>query len=212
MAKIFLIRHGEVEWNRRATYMGSTDLPLNSQGRLQADRLADRLETEDISAVYSSDLSRARETAEIIAGRIRLPIQITPEIREIDYGEWDGVPEADVPKRYGDIYSAWRANPAEVRIPGGETFQELADRAFPAFSKIAEGHGDQNIVVVAHKSTNRVILCCLLGIHVNNYRRIGQGNAAFNVIETAEGGGFLVNVINERCHLLSPSDAQGATN
>ena len=200
MGKIFLIRHGEVEWNRKSAYVGATDVPLNAAGQAQAVQLASRLDGEQISAVYSSDLTRARKTAEIIAERLGLKVHLTRELQEVDYGEWEGVLESEAPQRDPDIYRKWRANPVEIRIPGGETFGELRDRAFPAFCRIAQAHSNENVVIVSHKSTNRVILTCLLGINVNYYRRIGQGNACINVIEVREDGSFAVEAINECCH------------
>ena len=202
MGTIFLIRHGEVKWNRENSYIGSTDLPLNANGTSQAGLVAEYLERRNVSAVYSSDLIRAHETAEIIAARLGLPVHAIPDLREVDYGEWEGLTESEVRERYPRIFRAWRRDPSGVRIPGGETFAELRDRAFPAFCRIAQAHPDENIAVVAHKSTNRVILCSILGVDINNYRRVGQGNSALNVIETRKDGRMVVQTINESGHLL----------
>jgi len=201
---IFLIRHGEVKWNRENSYIGSTDLPLNAHGRSQAGLVAECLAGRNVSAVYSSDLVRARETAEIIAARLGLPVDTVPDLREVDYGEWEGLTESEVRERYPEVFVEWRLNPSRVRIPGGETFAELRDRAFPAFCRIAQAHAGENIAVVAHKSTNRVILCSILGVDINHYRRIGQGNSALNVIETRKDGRMVVEAINESGHLLVP--------
>ena len=202
MAKVFLIRHGEVDWNRQNAYIGSTDLPLNPMGQAQARQLADYLRTKKISAIYSSSLIRAVQTAEIIAERLGVAVNICPELREVDYGEWEGVPESEVRERYPDFYPGWRANPLEVRTPGGETFGELRDRALPAFIEIAKAHPKDNVAIIAHKSANRVILACLLGMDVNRYRQIGQGNSCVNTIEARPDGGLVVESINLRGHLL----------
>ena len=201
MSRIYLIRHGEVAWNAESAYVGSTDLPLNDTGRAQAEMLARRLERDDISAIYSSDLSRARETAEIVAERLDLSVALVPGLRELDYGEWEGMPEVELPKRFPELFDAWRADPARVSTPGGETFQQLADRAYPAFRAISEQHPNDNIAVVGHKSTNRTLLCCMLGIDINRYKQVGQGNAAVNIIERRDDGRFVVEQINECCHL-----------
>lgn len=202
MSKIYLIRHGEVAWNAESAYVGSTDLPLNEKGREQARMLAERLVRDDIKAIYCSDLSRARETAEIAAEKLGLSVMIIPALEELDYGEWEGMPEAELPKRYPELFQAWKTNPAEVSTPGGETFRQLAERAYPAFVQIAEAHPDENVAVVAHKSTNRVLLCCMLGMDINRYKQVGQGNAAVNIIERRNDGRFVVEQINECCHLL----------
>lgn len=201
VGKVFLVRHGEVEWNRKNAYIGSTDLPLNTNGERQAQMLADHLSGEKITAVYSSDLSRSRRTAELVAERFGLQVQIMPKLREVDYGEWEGVGLSNIAGRYPDLYEAWQNDPSNQRIPGGETFAELRDRAFPAFNDIAQRHKDENAVVVAHKSTNRVILCCILGMDVNRYKSIAQGNAALNVIAVRSDGRLVVDSVNERCFL-----------
>jgi len=202
LGRLFLIRHGEVEWNRRNAYIGSTDLPLNPMGQAQALQLADYLDSRGISAIYSSNLVRASQTAEIIAAHLDLKVNIRPELREVDYGEWEGVPESEVCERYRETYPGWRANPLDTRIPGGETFGELRNRALPAFVGIAEAHPQGNVAIIAHKSTNRVILASLLGVDVSRYRQIGQGNSCVNTIEVRPDGGFVVEGINLRGHLL----------
>lgn len=201
MGRTFLIRHGETVWNRAASYIGSTDMPLNETGFEQAALVAERLSTEKIGAVYSSGLTRARQTAEVIAKRFGLVVTPVPELNELDYGEWEGVPEADLPVRYPELLRAWREDPASVCTPGGESFGELRDRAYPAFMRIAEENRHQDIVIVAHKSTNRVLLCCLMEMDINLYRQIGQGNVAVNVLNLREDGRMIVEHVNESCHL-----------
>jgi len=202
MGRIYLARHGQVESNRANAYIGSTDLPLNDAGRHQAQLIADRLEQKDISAVYSSDLARARDTAEVLASRLGLPVKVVSELRELDYGEWENMPEVEVPERYGDVFHGWLANPVDVRVPGGETVRELMDRAWPALLRIAETCVKSNAFVVAHKCVNRVLICLILGIDPNSYRQIGQGNVALNVIEVRQDGRLVVDQVNDMCHVV----------
>lgn len=165
--------------------------------------LADYLAEKNISAVYSSNLSRARETADILASRLGLFVNIVPELRELNYGEWEGVPETEVARRYGDLYRMYLENPVNVKIPGGEKVQDLIDRAWQAFLQIAENCMDLNALVVAHKCVNRVLICLILGINPNNYRLIGQANAAINVIEIRRDGRLIVDKINDTCHVMA---------
>jgi alpha-ribazole phosphatase len=204
LGKIYLLRHGEVAWNSKNAYVGSTDLPLNSTGLKQAELAAKDFKLKNISAVYSSDLKRAVQTAGSIAGALELSVTLLPELREVDYGLWEGLSEKEIAANYPDILAPWRADVKGVRIPGGETFQELCDRAFPAFTRIAEENADGNAVVVAHKSTNRVLICAALGIDINLYRSIGQDNACINRIERRSDGRFVVECINDTCHLARP--------
>ncbi len=201
MGRIFLVRHGQTTWNKANAYIGSTDLPITPQGRREASLVANRLEQNDIAAIYASSLLRARQTAELIAERFDLPVRVADDLREVNYGEWEGVAESEAQQRYPDVFPKWRADPSSVRIPGGETFAELRDRSFPAFMNIAESHRHENVIIVAHKSTNRVILCCLLEMDVNRYREIGQGNSAINIVNSRKDGRLIVEQINDTCHL-----------
>ncbi|MBP6964324.1 MAG: histidine phosphatase family protein [Armatimonadetes bacterium] len=203
MGRIYLIRHGQTTWNSAASYAGSTDVPLNDQGIAQAVTVADRLESLPIKAVFSSGLSRAVDTARIIAERFGLIVTQIPELNELDYGDWEGMPEIEVPVRYPRLFTAWRANPAEISTPGGETFGQLCERALPALLRIAEENRGRDIVVVAHKSTNRALICCLTGRNVNEYRQVGQDNTAINILESGEDGRVRVEQVNLTDHLSS---------
>ncbi len=201
MGKIYLVRHGEVLWNRlKSAYCGFTDLELNEHGIEQAECVAERLADEPLAAVYSSDLSRARDTAAAVAARHGLAPATDPQLREVNYGEWEGVSEEEVARRWPEIYPAWKRGAERVRIPGGETFGELRERIVSALTRIAEQHEEETVAVVAHKSANRVFLCALLGMPASEYRRIGQDNAAINAVHYASGR-WRVDLINDTCHL-----------
>ncbi|MHB1000912.1 MAG: alpha-ribazole phosphatase [Armatimonadota bacterium] len=201
MGLIYLIRHGEVAWNKEGAYVGATDLPLNETGRKQARLLAEHIKHHQISAIYSSDLQRASETAEIIAEKYTLHVQATPLLREVNYGEWEGLTEAAISSRYPDIFAQWRVNAADTRIPGGETFREMLERSLSVFTRITEDYPDENVLIVAHKSVNRVILCHLLGMDINGYKRIGQENSCVNIVQRRKNGDMVIQTINDRCHL-----------
>lgn len=201
MGFIYLIRHGEVAWNYSGAYVGVTDLQLNDVGLAQAHLLSDYLVRRNIAAVYSSDLQRARVTAEIIAEPLGLPVHRSIMLREINYGEWEGLTSEDISNRYGELYHKWISNAADIQIPGGETFRGMLNRSMAEFTKITDAHEDENIAVVAHKSVNRVIICQLLGMDINNYRMIGQVNSCFNIIQRRKKGDLVVQTINNRCHL-----------
>jgi len=200
MGKIILVRHGEVSWNARACYTGWTDLALTDKGIQQAQAIAKRLRREPLEAVYSSDLQRASATAEVIAAPHDLTVVIDTDLRELNYGEWEGVAEVDLPVRSPDLYAAWSADPAGVATPGGESFTQLRDRALGAFDRIMARHPDSTVAVVGHKSVNRTMLCHWLAVGVNRYKRIGQDNAAVNVIAFTPDR-VQVESVNDTCHL-----------
>lgn len=206
MGKVFLIRHGEVDWNREASYVGATDLQLNMKGERQARELGEFLSIFKITALYSSPQSRAYRTAELLAQRLSLQIQIEPNLREANYGEWEGLTRAEVEERYPDVFNRWMADAVHVRIPGGENFEEVIQRAWPAFFGICKKHPLENIAVVAHKTVNRLILTQVLGMDANRYRQIGQNNACVNIIESRPNGTLAVEAINLRGHLSEETD------
>ena len=197
MGALYLIRHGEVQSNRDNKYIGSTDLPLNQNGLRQADRLAQYLAGCGISSVYTSSLLRAVQTAESFASSLNLPIYTVDEFRELNYGEWEGIAEAKVPILYPNEFNSWRADPVNVKVPGGESIADLRDRAIPAFHRTSDSHPEESVAIVGHKTVNRVLLCHLLEIDLGIYRQIGQGNAAVNLIRRRKDGTFVVESIND---------------
>jgi len=200
MGKILLIRHGEVVWNKQACYTGWTDLPLTERGMGQARHVAERLSAEPLEAVYCSDLKRAAVTAEIIAAPRKLTPIVEPDLRELNYGEWEGVAEADLPTLCPDLYAAWTASPAEIAVPRGESFSQLRDRVCGVVARIMAERPDGTVAMVGHKSVNRVLLCHLLGVDINLYRRIGQDNGAISsIIFTHDRA--QVALLNDTCRL-----------
>jgi broad specificity phosphatase PhoE len=149
MTSLLFVRHGETDWNAAGRLQGHTDRPLNDHGRRQAEALADRLAGEDaVDAIYASDLSRARETAEIVGERLGLTVVIDPDLREKNWGNWEGLT--------GDE----RASVEFV----GESTEEHRERVLRAVRRIAERHPDQRIVVVTHGGSLRRIQAALNGV------------------------------------------------
>ena len=132
MTTILLARHGETEWNRDGRYQGWADPPLNAAGFAQARTLADQLRSTPFDAVYSSDLRRAQETAEIVAGPHGVPVIVDPGLREVNVGAWSGLTRAEVERRFPD-----------GERPGGETREQHAGRVLAAAERIARAHPDR---------------------------------------------------------------------
>lgn len=199
--RVLLVRHGRVVWNAKSAYAGWTDLPLDERGEYEATLVAKRLRSAPISGVYSSDLIRAMTTAETIASHHSLCVNTDPNLREINYGEWEGLSVEDIETEYGrDFFKSWTNDPVNVRIPGGETFAELRDRAVPAVERIVKAHPGQTVVVVAHKSVNRVLMCSWLGLDVGCYKRIEQLNVAINSV-LFKGNRVVLETVNDVCHV-----------
>ena len=148
MTELLLVRHGETDWNAEGRLQGHTDRPLNEYGRRQARRLADELAGEELAAIYSSDLLRARETAEILGERLGLPVVLEPELREKNWGNWEGLTPAE---RDGVAFA-------------GESTEEHAARTLRALRRIAARHPDGRVLVVTHGGSLRRVQVEALGL------------------------------------------------
>jgi broad specificity phosphatase PhoE len=159
MTHLWLIRHGQTDWNLEGRYQGQSDAPLNAAGRAQAERLARRLTGNSFAALYSSDLQRARETAEIIGAQIGLRTQCDKRLREINQGEWEGQLVTEIIVRYQRAWAAREIDPLGARAPGGESVAEVAARAAEAADAIARRHPGGIVLVVSHGLTLATLLC-----------------------------------------------------
>ncbi len=201
--RIILTRHGQVEWNRSERFRGRADLALNELGLAQAEATAKRIQTSwQPVAVYTSPLGRAIRTGEAIAAPFGLTAQPLELLNDIDYGEWQGLTADEVRERWGEMIDTWRRAPQLVRMPGGETLQDVFVRASDLLREMIQRHADDTIVLVGHDSLNKVLMLNMLGLPLSRYWRLTQGNCALNVIDYAEGE-FSVVTMNETGHLVS---------
>lgn len=159
MTRLCLVRHGQTDWNLEGRYQGQSDVPLNVNGRAQARTLAQRLENESFAAVFSSDLLRASETADIIAQTLRLPVRVDVRLREINQGEWEGQLVTDIATRYAELWAQRSFDPANLRPPGGETVGEVAYRVYAALDDITRQYPDQAVLLVSHGLSLATIIC-----------------------------------------------------
>jgi broad specificity phosphatase PhoE len=200
---IYLVRHGETEWNKVRRFQGRSNLPLNQEGRKQVRALALALKNTPLMAIYTSPLIRALETARLIKVFHPLtPIFEENGLIEMDLGEFDGMKVQDWAEQYPDFRKAWNENPASVRMPGGESLKEVQDRARKTLERITRIYpSDTTILISSHNFVNLTILCDLLKIPLNRFRELRQENAAFNVI-CKKGDRFYAKLVNERSHLI----------
>jgi broad specificity phosphatase PhoE len=186
---ILLARHGESDWNRSHRWQGFADRPLTDLGREQAAELAARLEQTELDAVYSSDLRRARETAEIVARSKGLDPHEIPELREVDVGSWSGLTRAEAEAQFPEDYARWLRGAEGWE--DGETYEQMSERVVAAVQRIAALHDDGRVLVVAHGGSIRAVHATALGLDVRSYRRIQrvEPNATLSAI-CVEGGRF----------------------
>jgi alpha-ribazole phosphatase len=198
--RVYLIRHAETTWNAERRLQGTLDAPLSERGRRQVTALTAVLRAVPLVALYSSPLSRARDTAEPIGAACGLRVQLIDELREMDQGEWEGRLVDDVVAADGQRVQAWWDAPHEVQVPGGESLRQVADRAVHAFHERAARHRGQAIAMVAHGGVNKVILLAALGAPLAHHFRIRQGNGCINLIEVDDATARVV-LLNETEHL-----------
>jgi len=168
---LLLARHGETDWNRDNRFQGRADPPLNDTGRTQARGLAARPALDEVAAVYSGPLRRAWETAEIVAAHLDLPVQLDPELVEIDVGEWQGLTRSEVDERFPEAFRRWLDHgPGWER---GETYEEMARRTVHVLERIAGRHLGQNVLVVMHSGPIRAAHAHAEGIPFDQARRLG---------------------------------------
>jgi broad specificity phosphatase PhoE len=166
--RLWLVRHGLTAWNARQRFCGHSDIPLSARGRVQARWLARRLEGEAIAAIYTSDLARARATAEIIASQSRqaVPVRVSAAWRELDFGAWEGLTYAEIAEQFEDRLGFF-SEPERCSPPGGESLAQVLQRVQAELAAIA-CRGDLpvegDVVIVSHGSPLRALLCSVLGI------------------------------------------------
>ncbi|MFZ5631810.1 MAG: alpha-ribazole phosphatase [Bacillota bacterium] len=204
--RIFLIRHGETLWNTEMKFQGHVDIPLSASGIEQARALAKRLATQKISAVYSSDLGRAVETARQIAIPLGLEVITRPALREMNFGQWEGLTFAEIREKYGDLLKRWWQKPLDIRTPGGEGLSDLVSRVVPAVREVVEKHPDEQVAVVCHGGPVRSIIGTVLNMDLNKYWKIRQDNAALNIVDFNDWDNGIVALMNDRSHL--PNDLE----
>ena len=182
--RILLVRHGATVLNAQDRFAGSTDVPLGEEGRQQVRQLALRLATEPLTAIYSSPMARTLETARVIAEPHGLPVRLAPGLREIDHGHWEGLTRQEAVARYPTEYAAWEAHPLHAAPAGGENGLAVLTRARAALDSIVSTHPGEQVLVVSHKATIRLLVADLLGLDTNSYRsRLDQQPASLNILD-----------------------------
>ena len=199
--QLILIRHGETLWNKEGRIQGTSDVELSEAGIEQARRLALSLKDSEIGAIHASPLKRAYRTAEIINGFHGKMIEVHSELMEMDQGDFEGLSFKDLMIREKEFLHRWVADPASVRMPGGESLEDLQKRAWQPIEKmVAAG---QNALVVAHNFTIAVILCRLRQISLSQFRSTCVDTASKTLIRFRQGQ-VHIEVINDRSHLSAP--------
>ncbi len=181
--RLVLIRHAETEWNRERRYQGWQDTPLSEAGRAQAEAAGRLLAVERLTAVWSSPLRRARETAVAIAAPQRLTVRLEKAFGEMRFGQWEGLTTDEVSARFPALYRAWLETPHLVALPGAETLAEVRTRALQGLEGLRAAHEGQTVCLVTHGVTSRILILEALGLGLD---RIWSLQVSFTGISELE--------------------------
>lgn len=210
--RLFLVRHGATQLTAENRFSGAVGVDLSDEGRAQVKHLAARLAREKIAAVYTSPLSRTVETANILA-HPHSDLKPIPRdgLREISHGRWEGLTRPEVEAQFPGEYETWEEDPFTFAPVGGESGIGVLARALPVLREIVVAHDDQNVIVVSHKATLRLLISSLLGFDARGYRdRLDQSPACLNVVDFKDPVRARLMLFNDVSHYqTTPRHAEG---
>jgi len=167
MAQLILVRHGQTDWDRQDRVQGALDIPLNSEGQKEAQKITEDLSKIKIDKIYSSPVSCSYATACEIAAPHKLKVKKIQELGELNHGVWQGLLIKDIKKRYRKQFSIWKSAPSSGKPPKGETMRAAYDRSVSAIQKIVDKHKDENICIVSHDIILSLIKCRIKSVDLD---------------------------------------------
>ena len=200
MTSIYLVRHGQTAWNKEEIFRGRTDIPLDGTGLKQAELVGQYFKGMEIHAIYSSSLSRALQTAQKIAQFHDLKVQPLPGIIDMSFGKWEGQPHQEIRESDSKTYRQWVETPHLIRLPGGESLDDVRVRAMAAVEELIRNHPGKTLILVTHRVVNKVLICGILSLDNSHFWQITQDTTAINLIQHRNGK-YILSLMNETCHL-----------
>ena len=206
---IYIVRHGQTEWNLLGKTQGHGNSDLTPKGIEQAELLADSMTKYPIDYIYSSDLGRAYQTAEIIRNKLNIEVEKTEALREMNFGTWEGRIIKDIIEEDPELYKMWRNEPHIAKIPQGETLSQIKERTDAFIKEINEKYDGKHIVLVTHSLCARIMLLSFLDSDVKNIYRINQANTALNIIELRDYGPVVMKM-NDTTHIINDTKLENS--
>ena len=206
--RVFMVRHGVTVLSAEDRFAGATDVALSDEGREQTRRLAERLSDAKIVAVYASPLGRTVETAQILAAPHKLEVETRDGLREISHGRWEQMTRREVEKQFPEEAAEWEKDPYTFAPVGGESGLAVTARALPVLVELVRSHPGENILVVSHKATIRLLLSSLLGFDPRRYRdNLDQKPAALNIVDFRDATRARLTLFNDTSHYSETGSA-----
>ena len=197
----YIVRHGQTNWNILGKTQGHGNSDLTYKGEEQAKELAESLrKNHNIDYIFSSDLGRAVQTAQILGESLNIKINETSALREMGFGKWEGLLIDEIKNEYADMYKTWRNKPHLVNIPEGETLHIIKERVDNFINELNEKYDNKHILLVTHSVTVRVMLLSFLNSGMENIYRIKQDNTALNIVEYRDYGPVIIKM-NDTTHI-----------
>lgn len=200
MSRLFLVRHGETESGSILRYWGQSDVKLSTVGLRQAERLYNRLVTEKLDAIYTSNLRRASVTAEIIAAGHQLDVVKCAELNEVDFGKIEGLTFDEVSRFYPEVAKTWVSQSLSLEFPDGENFEKFNSRVSKFLVRLEKHAPEETILIVAHAGPLRLLVCHILGLDLRHWRQFRLDLASLSIIETYSQQAIL-SLLNDVSHL-----------
>ncbi len=201
MLKLYLIRHGETDWNADGRIQGHSDIDLNARGYEQARRLAARLQEEgDFVAIYSSPLKRARRTAELAGSALNLPVISDVRLLERSLGQLEGLTMSEIKERFPEVHRAWHDGGTRPHIPGEETREDFVQRTRTFIRDVRAKHSEGRVIAITHGGTINMLLMTSLELDIERPLPFWIDNASINIVQWTERG-VRLHVLNDTCHL-----------
>jgi len=198
---IILIRHGECEGNIKGMFRGRTDFPLNERGLIQAQDLAQELKSFPLKYIFTSPLSRARQTAEAIGQECGIEVKVEEQFNNIELGSWEGRLKTEIVKQYPGEWELWINNPEKLRVKDMETLYEVQKRAKACLDSLVSKHNRETFAVVTHRAVLKPLIAACLNIASPYFWKIHLDTASYSLLSYKENRGYCLIQLNQTKHL-----------
>lgn len=196
---LYIVRHGETEYNKEEMFRGRKDVPLNEAGREQAKRLGMYFENKNIARIFASPLVRAQQTAQEISKVLNAPVETVEEFTDMNFGAWEGVALREVERLYTEEFSLWRKEPQKLKVKGGESLAQVRDRMRKGIERILSGE-ERDCVIVTHRVLCKLAILHALNIPNSHFWNIKFDPASISLTEK-KGIEMTIHFANDTCHL-----------